>query len=49
MGDQDFFLGEHGIYDKRWMYKEAIHIPRLFSYPKMQKSGDEIESLPNDI
>lgn len=33
MGDQGFFLGEHGLYDKRWMYEEAIHMPCLVSYP----------------
>ncbi len=49
MGDQGFFLGEKGIYDKRWMYEEAIHMPCLFSYPKMQKQGDKIDKLVANI
>ena len=39
MGDQGFFLGEHGIYDKRWMYEEAIQMPCLISYPGVIKKG----------
>ena len=32
--DQGFFLGEHGLYDKRFMYKEAFRTPFLIRYPK---------------
>jgi arylsulfatase A-like enzyme len=28
-GDQGFFLGEHGLYDKRFMYEEALRMPFL--------------------
>lgn len=49
MGDQGFFLGEHGIYDKRWMYEEAIHMPCLFSYPKLQQSGERIDKLAVNV
>jgi arylsulfatase A-like enzyme len=31
--DQGFFLGEHGWYDKRFMYEEALRMPLIFSYP----------------
>lgn len=34
MGDQGFFLGEHGLFDKRWMYEESIQMPCMMSYPK---------------
>ena len=27
--DQGFWLGEHGWFDKRWMYEESLHTPLL--------------------
>jgi len=33
-GDQGFYLGEHGWYDKRMMYEESLHMPFLVRYPK---------------
>ena len=57
MGDQGFFLGEHGLYDKRWMYEEALQMPCLISYPngmkkRRKKTGvglpiTSILSIPN--
>jgi len=32
--DQGFFLGEHGLYDKRFMYEESLRIPLIVRYPK---------------
>ena len=32
-GDQGFFLGEHGLYDKRFMYEEALRMPFLMRWP----------------
>jgi len=32
--DQGFFLGEHGWFDKRFMYREAHGIPLLVRYPR---------------
>lgn len=32
--DQGFFLGEHGWYDKRFMYEESLQMPLLVSYPR---------------
>lgn len=37
--DQGFFLGEHGWYDKRFMYEESIGIPFLIRYPKLFPAG----------
>jgi N-acetylglucosamine-6-sulfatase len=31
--DQGFFLGEHGFYDKRWMYEEALRMPLIVRWP----------------
>jgi len=36
--DQGFYLGEHGLFDKRFMYEEAMRTPLMIRYPK------EIES-----
>ncbi|NLM77021.1 MAG: sulfatase [Ruminococcaceae bacterium] len=37
--DQGFFLGEHGWYDKRFMYEESLRMPFLVRYPKEIKAG----------
>ena len=31
--DQGFYLGEHGWYDKRWMFEESLAMPFLFRLP----------------
>ena len=31
--DQGFFLGEHGWFDKRFMYEEALRMPLIIRYP----------------
>jgi arylsulfatase A-like enzyme len=37
--DQGYFLGEHGLWDKRFMYDESIRMPFLVRYPKGIKPG----------
>jgi arylsulfatase A-like enzyme len=37
--DQGFYLGEHGWFDKRWMYEESFKSPLLIRYPKKIKPG----------
>lgn len=32
--DQGFFLGEHGWFDKRFMYEESLRMPFLIRYPE---------------
>lgn len=44
-GDQGFFLGEHGLYDKRIMYEEALRIPLLVRWPGKIEPG----STSNDM
>ena len=31
--DQGFFLGDHGLFDKRFMYEEALRMPFLVRWP----------------
>ena len=47
--DQGFFLGEHGLYDKRFMYEEAMRTPMLIRYPLLIKSGKKVEDLVMNI
>ncbi|MGM9868152.1 MAG: sulfatase [Sodaliphilus sp.] len=49
MGDQGFFLGEHGLYDKRWMYEESLQMPCLISYPKAVKKGQNLSQLTLNV
>ena len=37
-GDQGFFLGEHDLMDKRWMYEEAMRMPFIVHYPEGRQS-----------
>lgn len=43
--DQGFFLGEHGLYDKRFMYEESLRMPFLIRWP----GKIEPKSENNDI
>jgi arylsulfatase A-like enzyme len=37
--DQGFFLGDHGLYDKRFMYEESLRMPFLARWPAGIKGG----------
>ena len=37
--DQGFYLGEHGWYDKRFMYEESLSMPLLMRYPAGIQAG----------
>lgn len=37
--DQGFYLGEHGWYDKRWVYEESLRTPFLVKWPGVIKEG----------
>lgn len=43
--DQGFFLGEHGWYDKRFMYEESLRMPFLVRYPKGITPGTIIKDM----
>jgi arylsulfatase A-like enzyme len=38
-GDHGFFLGDHGWFDKRFMYEQAIRVPWIIRYPGHIKPG----------
>jgi arylsulfatase A-like enzyme len=37
--DQGFFLGEHGWYDKRWIFEESLRTPLLIRWPGVARPG----------
>jgi len=43
--DQGFFLGEHGWFDKRWIFEESLRAPLLIRWPGVVKPG----SVNSDI
>jgi arylsulfatase A-like enzyme len=43
--DQGFFLGEHGLWDKRLMFEESIRMPFLIRYPGRIKAGSVCEDM----
>jgi arylsulfatase A-like enzyme len=47
--DQGFYLGEHGWFDKRFMYEESFRTPLLVSYPKEIKPGTKIDKLVQNL
>ncbi len=47
--DQGFYLGEHGWFDKRFIYEESFRTPLLIRYPPMIKPGSRCESMVQNI
>ncbi|MEE4311892.1 MAG: sulfatase [candidate division KSB1 bacterium] len=43
--DQGFFLGEHGWYDKRFMYEESLSMPLVMRYPKEIPAGTVLDKM----
>jgi arylsulfatase A-like enzyme len=47
--DQGFYLGEHGWFDKRFMYEESFRTPLLMRYPREIKPGTRINNLVQNL
>jgi len=47
--DQGFYLGEHGWFDKRFMYEESMRTPLIMRYPSMIKTGVHDNHLVQNI
>ena len=39
LSDQGFYMGEHGWFDKRFMYQESFRTPFIMKYPALIKNG----------
>ena len=47
--DQGFFLGEHGWYDKRFIYDESFKTPLLVAWPGQVKAGTLSDELVQNL
>lgn len=47
--DQGFYLGEHGWYDKRWMFEESLKMPFLIRWPGRIRPGTRCDKLIQNI
>jgi arylsulfatase A-like enzyme len=47
--DQGFYLGEHGWFDKRFMYEESFRTPLLIRYPREIKPGTVITQMVQNL
>lgn len=47
--DQGFYLGEHGWYDKRWMFEESLKMPFIVRWPGVIEPGTRSEKLIQNI
>ncbi len=47
--DQGFFLGDHGLYDKRFMYEESIRMPFLVRWPAAIKPGTRTDAMALNV
>lgn len=47
--DQGFYLGEHGWFDKRWIYEESLKTPFVIRYPGVIKPHTHINQIVSNI
>ncbi len=47
--DQGFYMGEHGWFDKRFMYEESFRTPLIIRYPGMIKAGSVCDALVQNL
>jgi arylsulfatase A-like enzyme/lysophospholipase L1-like esterase len=47
--DQGFYLGEHGWYDKRWMFEESLRMPFLMRWPGVVVANSRSDAMIQNI
>ena len=47
--DQGFFLGDHGLFDKRFMYEESLRMPFLVRWPAAIKPGTRVSAMALNV
>ena len=47
--DQGFYLGDHGWFDKRWMYEESLRTPLIVRWPDVVSPGSENTDLVQNL
>lgn len=45
LSDQGFYMGEHGWFDKRFMYEESFRTPMVMRYPGVVKPGTVVKDM----
>ncbi|MFO0935391.1 MAG: DUF4976 domain-containing protein [Gemmataceae bacterium] len=47
--DQGFYLGEHGWFDKRWIFEESLRTPFVLRYPGVVKPGQTCDKIVSNL
>jgi arylsulfatase A-like enzyme len=47
--DQGFFLGDHGWFDKRFMYEESLRMPFIARFPQEIEAGSTTASIATNV
>src|SRR5690606_14168973 len=47
--DQGFYLGEHGWFDKRWMYEESLRTPFIVRWPGKVQPGSVNKDIVSNL
>jgi N-acetylglucosamine-6-sulfatase len=47
--DQGFYLGEHGWYDKRWMFEESLKMPLIIRWPHVVPASVRSDAMVQNI
>ncbi len=47
--DQGFYLGEHGWFDKRWIFEESVRTPLLVRWPGVTKPGTVSRDIVSNL
>ncbi len=47
--DQGFYLGEHGWFDKRWMYEESLRTPLIVRWPGVVDAGVKNNDIVSNL
>ena len=48
-GDQGFYMGEHGLYDKRWIFEESFRMPLIMKWPGHIKPGVRSNAMVQEL
>ena len=49
VGDQSFYLGEHGLYDKRWIFEESMRMPLIMRWKGTIPAGVRSQAMVQNI
>ena len=49
VGDQGFYMGEHGLYDKRWIFEESFRMPLVMRWKGHIPAGKRSQAMVQEI